>query len=327
MSALKATSVNKKQVAKAKPNKEIKTKCDYAIICNTSKAIKLFNDGKPVLKGKVLKDGTENEFIEQLFSQCTKNCCENGLCKTHLTIQEKGEKQFFLYSELQKNSDFDLIQSSDDDALQSKRGPKGTPKKNKITIHPDIIEDTSIYIDYIKEIKEVEAKYLQKLNKKNYDSIEKEENSTPIKMVIEEKPSKKKSPKKEIVVQEEVIEEEVQEEYQDVVESDDENEETDFNEIETQDGSQYYYMNNDIYDEDKIRIGSVIEVNDENAPFEIEGDYYCVFENIEFKDKEHFICKISNRVYFNIGSEDEPEYKYQGIAKFKKNGDFNGIKK
>lgn len=354
MSAIKSTKVNesasKAKISKVKPNKEIKKKCQYAIPCTSAKALKLFNEGKPIVKGDVLKAGTENEYIKMMFSQCTKSSSsfedeENCLCKTHLAIQEKGEKQIFMFNELQENPYFSPIESVDDPYLSSKRGSKSTPKKNKLSIPQDIMDDPEIYDEFMEEFKALVGNNLQKINKKNYDSIEKKDCS-PIQMVIKEKP-KKKVQKKEVIVQEEEIEhfkdhseeeeqepehdcaeEEEQEEIQDVVESDEEEQEdSDYTELETQDGSTYYFKDNSIFDEDENKLGPIIEVNDDKAPFCNEGHYYCVFKNIDFKGKEHYVCAISNRVYFNNGSSDEPEYEYQGMAKYKKNGEFNGIKK
>ena len=125
---------------------------------------------------------------------------------------------------------------------------------------------------------------------------------------------------------EEVAENAEENQYQSENESEDEEveEEEVFESIETNDNREFCKKDNFIFEPENLDkpFAEFIQVDDENAPFNIEdGEYHIAGNSITRDDKEYYICELTNVVY------DKNTREKVGIAMKTKKGKIKSIKK
>ena len=329
-----------KKVANAKTNKEKakinKVQCPCAITSLTPKrGLVLFGKGLPIFTMKTVIEKDGKEIIKDiLFTSCSKNCTDGNLyCHVHQKAFEKDPSKIVLFNDLKKDETARLIESENDPLLNSRKGKKATPKKNRREIHKRIVDNDEIYEEYNKLVDNIETQLLQKLNQAEFST---NVSSKPKAKKVTPKKINKKQAEEEVNDSDEEIDEEVEEEV-DINESDEESddevdEESDNIEFEddpweTTDGREYLKVKNQmiIYSpEEKIEpFAELINVENDDAPFidPEDGKYYIAAQTMEIKSKNYVVCKITDTVY------DCDSMKRLGKTKKNKSGVITGIKK
>jgi hypothetical protein len=328
-----------KKVANAKTNKEKakinKVQCPCSITSLTPKrGLVLFGKGLPIFTMKTVIEKDGKEIIKDiLFTSCSKTCTDGNLyCHVHQKAFEKDPSKIVKFNDLKKDETARLIEDANDPLLNSRKGKKATPKKNRREIHKRIVDNDEAYNKYMTQVDNIETQILQELNQAEFST-----NVSSKPKAKKETPKKINKKKAEEVIEEptdsdEEIDEEVEEEV-DINESDDEvNEESDEIEFEddpweTTDGREYLKVKNQmiIYspEEKSEAFAELINVENDDAPFidPEDGKYYIAAQTMEIKSKNYVVCKITDTVY------DCDSMKKLGKAKKNKSGVITGIKK
>ena len=323
-----------KKIANAKTNKE-KAKvnrvlCSCACKRSSAQALSLWDKGIPIytINEEIEKNG-KIFYQDIIYSSCIKYSLENEkFCKTHLNAYNDDPSKIVMLDDIKNNPSVRLIKDRDDELLNKRKGKKATPKKNRFEIPKRIVENEEAYEKFMNIVNNGKTQILQELNQAEFSGN-----------VTSKPKAKSESPKKKInkkQVQEEVDdseeEEEQDEEIQEEIDINESDEEDEDDEIEfeddfweTSDGREFLKVKDEmiIYspEEKSEPFAELIEVSDEDAPFNPKNDeYYIAGQTMEIKSKNYVICKITDFAY-------DSDLNKVGKAKKNKSGVYINIKK